>query len=59
MEGDFVLARRMKLTVESGDQQQIKEDGPDGFCATTIFNSPAGCQGLTYDDVILMPGERC
>lgn len=47
----------MALTLESRDEQQAKEDGPDGFSATTIFRSPTGCQGLTYDDVILMPGE--
>ena len=48
----------MDLTLESRDEQQPKENGPDGFTATTIFKSAAGCQGLTYDDVILMPGER-
>lgn len=48
----------MDLTLASRDEQQGKEDGPDGFSAITIFTSPAGCQGLTYDDVILMPGGQ-
>lgn len=48
----------MDLTLDSRDELQAKEDGPDGFTASTIFKSAAGCQGLTYDDVILMPGER-
>lgn len=52
------FGRVMELTLDSRDEQQAKKDGPDGFTASTIFKSAAGCQGLTYDDVILMPGER-
>ncbi|CAN0140254.1 unnamed protein product [Scytosiphon promiscuus] len=48
----------LSLTLESRDETPIvKEDGPDGFSADTIFKSATGCQGLTYDDVILMPGH--
>lgn len=48
----------LSLTLDSRDEATIvKEDGPDGFSAETIFESATGCQGLTYDDVILMPGE--
>lgn len=49
----------MELTLDCNDERPVKEDGPDGYSAMTIFSSPAGCQGLTYDDIILMPGERC
>lgn len=50
----------MDLTLDlSADERPGKEDGPDGYSAATIFQSPTGCQGLTYDDVILMPGEEC
>ncbi len=48
----------LSLTLDSRDEATIvKEDGPDGFSAETIFKSATGCQGLTYDDVILLPGE--
>ena len=48
----------LSLTLDSRDEATIvKEDGPDGFSAETIFKNATGCQGLTYDDVILMPGE--
>lgn len=48
----------LSLTLDSRDEATIvKEDGPDGFSAETIFKKAVGCQGLTYDDVILMPGE--
>lgn len=48
----------LSLTLDSRDEATIvKEDGPDGFSAETIFKNAVGCQGLTYDDVILMPGE--
>lgn len=47
----------MELTLDCNDDRPGQEDGPDGYSAATIFGSPAGCQGLTYDDVILMPGE--
>lgn len=48
----------LSLTLDSRDEATIvKEDGPDGFSAETIFKTATGCQGLTYDDVILMPGE--
>lgn len=50
---------RMELTLDCNDERPGKEDGPDGYSAATIFTSPAGCQGLTYDDIILMPGEPC
>lgn len=47
----------LSLTLDSRDEATIvKEDGPDGFSAETIFKNATGCQGLTYDDVILMPG---
>lgn len=49
----------MELTLDCNDERPCKEDGPDGYSAMTIFSSPAGCQGLTYDDIILMPGELC
>lgn len=49
----------LSLTLDSRDEATIvKEDGPDGFSAETIFKAATGCQGLTYDDVILMPGKR-
>jgi len=49
----------LSLTLDSRDEATIvKEDGPDGFSAETIFKSATGCQGLTYDDVILLPGEQ-
>lgn len=48
----------LSLTLDSRDEATIvKEDGPDGFSAETIFKAATGCQGLTYDDVILMPGK--
>ncbi|CAB1099872.1 unnamed protein product [Ectocarpus sp. CCAP 1310/34] len=48
----------LSLTLDSRDEATIvKEDGPDGFSAETIFKATTGCQGLTYDDVILMPGH--
>ncbi|CAN0348419.1 unnamed protein product [Pylaiella littoralis] len=48
----------LSLTLDSRDEATIvKEDGPDGFSAETIFKEATGCQGLTYDDVILMPGH--
>ena len=50
---------RMDLTLDTSDERQEKQEGPDGYSAVTIFSSPIGCQGLTYDDVILMPGECC
>lgn len=48
----------MDLTLDlTSDERPAKEDGSDGYSAVTIFHSPAGCQGLTYDDIILMPGK--
>ncbi|CAM9682199.1 unnamed protein product [Ascophyllum nodosum] len=47
----------MDLTLDTSDERQEKQEGPDGYSAVTIFSSPIGCQGLTYDDVILMPGH--
>lgn len=53
----LLLRRRCLLRCQGGDVRE--EDLLDGYSAADVFGGKAGnCVGYTYDDVIVLPGER-